>query len=172
MRAGLKNAQFLAFTGTPLLGRDLKTIQWFGDYVSEYNFRQAIDDASTVPLFHQKRVPEVLIQNDELTEDLLKILDEEAIDGLQQENLENRFAKESEVIRRDDRLDTIAQDIVEHFPTRGYFGKAMVISLDKFTAVTMYVKFQHHWKERLKSLRTQTSGADASQKVHLKKQLD
>ncbi len=81
----------------------------------------------------------------QLTEDLIKIIDVEEIDGLQQEKLVNRFAKETEVIRRDDRLDTIAQDIVEHFPTRGYLGKGMVISLDKFTAVTMYDKFQHRW---------------------------
>jgi len=172
MRAGLKNAQFLAFTGTPLLGRNRKTNQWFGDYVSEYNFRQAVDDESTVPLFHQKRVPEVLIQNDDLTEDLLKIFDEEEIDGPQQEKLENRFAKETEVIRRDDRLDTIAQDIVEHFPARGYLGKGMVISLDKFTAVTMYDKVQHHWKEKLKTLRTEIAAADATQKIKLKKRLD
>ena len=36
MRAGLPNASFLAFTGTPLLGRDRKTNECFGDYVSEY----------------------------------------------------------------------------------------------------------------------------------------
>ena len=64
MRAGLKNAQYLAFTGTPLLGRDRKTNQWFGDYVSEYNFQQSMDDGATVPLFYEKRVPQVLIQND------------------------------------------------------------------------------------------------------------
>jgi len=39
MRAGLKNAGFLAFTGTPLLGSKRKTNAWFGDYVSEYNFQ-------------------------------------------------------------------------------------------------------------------------------------
>ena len=49
MRAGLPNAQFLAFTGTPLLGRDRKTNEWFGDYVSEYNFTQSTDDGATVP---------------------------------------------------------------------------------------------------------------------------
>jgi type I restriction enzyme R subunit len=172
MRAGLKNAQFLAFTGTPLLGRDRKTNQWFGDYVSEYNFRQAIDDESTVPLFHQKRVPEVLIQNDDLTEDLIRIFEEEEVDELQQEKLENRFAKETEVIRRDDRLDTIAQDIVEHFPTRGYLGKAMVITLDKFTAVSMYNKVQHHWKEKRKTIQKQIGSADTTEKALLKKQLD
>lgn len=172
MRAGLKNAQFLAFTGTPLLGRDRKTNQWFGDYVSEYNFRQAIDDESTVPLFHQKRVPEVLIQNDDLTEDLIRIFEEEEVDELQQEKLENRFAKETEVIRRDDRLDTIAQDIVEHFPTRGYLGKAMVITLDKFTAVSMYNRVQHHWKEKRKTIQKQIGSADTTEKALLKKQLD
>jgi len=42
MRAGLKNAQYLAFTGTPLLGRERRTNQWFGDYVSEYNFQESM----------------------------------------------------------------------------------------------------------------------------------
>jgi type I restriction enzyme R subunit len=157
MRAGLANAQFLAFTGTPLLGRDRKTSQWFGDYVSEYNFKQAVDDESTVPLYHQKRVPEVLIQNDGLTEDLIAIFEEEDIDELQREKLEDRFAKEDQVIWRDDRLEKIAEDIVDHFPQRGYLGKAMVITLDKFTAVTMYDKVQHFWKEKLKSLRKEIS---------------
>ncbi len=172
MRAGLKNAQFLAFTGTPLLGRDRKTNQWFGDYVSEYNFKQAIDDESTVPLFHQKRVPEVLIQNEDLTEDLIAIFDDEDIDELQREKLENRFAKEDKVIWRDDRLDTIAEDIVDHFPQRGYLGKAMVITLDKFTAVTMYDKVQHHWKEKLKSLRSEINAATGPAKDRLKRRLD
>jgi type I restriction enzyme, R subunit len=54
MRAGLPNANYLAFTGTPLLGTDRKTNAWFGGYVSEYNFSQSIDDGATVPLFYQK----------------------------------------------------------------------------------------------------------------------
>ena len=72
MRAGLKNAQYLAFTGTPLLGRERKTNQWFGDYVSEYNFQQSMDDGATVPLFYEKRVPQVLIQNDDLSEEFYR----------------------------------------------------------------------------------------------------
>ena len=73
MRAGLKNAQYLAFTGTPLLGRERKTNQWFGDYVSEYNFQQSMDDGATVPLFYEKRVPQVLIQNEDLSEEFDEI---------------------------------------------------------------------------------------------------
>ena len=116
MRKGLPNAQYLAFTGTPLLGRERKTNAWFGDYVSEYNFQQSMEDGATVPLFYEKRVPEVLIQNEDLSDEFYEILEDEDIDDAQQEKLEKKFAKEIEVIKRDDRLETIAKDIVYHFP--------------------------------------------------------
>jgi type I restriction enzyme R subunit len=153
MRAGLKGAHFIAFTGTPLLGRERRTNAWFGDYVSEYNFQQAADDGATVPLFYEKRVPEMLIQNEELSEEFYELLEDENLDEAQQEKLEKRFAQEMQVIVRDDRLDTIAKDIVYHFPRRGYLGKGMVVTVDKFTAVKMYNKVQHHWKAEIKRLR-------------------
>ena len=152
MRAGLPNANYLAFTGTPLLGKKRKTNAWFGDYVSEYNFSQSMDDGATVPLFYQKRVPEVLIQNEDLSEEFYQILEDENLDDSQQAKLERKFARETEVIKRDDRLEAIAKDIVYHFPRRGYLGKGLVVSLDKFTAVKMYEKVQYHWKEEIKSL--------------------
>ena len=153
MRAGLPKAQYLAFTGTPLLGAERKTNAWFGEYVSEYNFQQSMDDGATVPLFYQKRVPEVLIQNEDLSEEFYEILEDENLDEAQQAKLERRFAHEIEVIKRDDRLETIAKDIVYHFPRRGYLGKGLVITLDKFTAVRMYDKVQRLWKAELKALR-------------------
>lgn len=173
MRAGLKNAQFIAFTGTPLLGKDRKTNQWFGDYVSEYNFQQSVDDGATVPLFYKKRVPQVLIQNDDLTDDLAEIYEGENLDAPQQAKLEDRFAQEIEIIKRDDRLDTIAEDIVYHFPRRGYLGKAMVVSLDKFTAVKMYDKVQRLWKKEIQELRGKIKkSAVEDEKSQLQKQLD
>lgn len=153
MRAGLEGAHFLAFTGTPLLGKDRKTSKWFGGYVSEYNFQQAMEDNATVPLFYEKRVPQVLIQNDDLSEEFYELLEKENLDEAQQEKLERQFAREMEVIRRDDRLDKIAKDIVYHFPRRGYLGKGMVISIDKFTAVKMCEKVQLEWKNELIQLR-------------------
>lgn len=152
MRKGLPKAQYLAFTGTPLLGRERKTNAWFGDYVSEYNFQQSMDDGATVPLFYEKRVPEVLIQNEDLGDEFYEILEDENLDEAQQAKLEKKFSQEIEVIKRDDRLETIAKDLVFHFPRRGYLGKGMVISVDKFTAVKMFDKVQNHWKEELKRL--------------------
>ena len=152
MRAGLKGAHFLAFTGTPLLGKQKKTSSWFGDYVSEYNFQQAMIDGATVPLYYEKRVPEVLIQNDDLGEEFYELIEDENLDEAQAEKLEKTFAREMEVIKRDDRLETIAKDIVYHFPRRGYLGKGLFIAVDKFTAVTMYDKVQSHWKAEIKRL--------------------
>jgi len=173
MRKGLPNAQFFAFTGTPLLGNERKTNAWFGDYVSEYNFIQSIDDGATVPLFYQKRVPEVLIQNDNLSDEFYQILEDENLDEKAQQKLEKEYTTEIEVIKRDDRLETIARDIVTHFPKRGYLGKGMVISVDKFTCVKMYDKVQTHWKEEMKRLVGVISKvADDAQKQRYKEQLD
>lgn len=152
MRAGLPNASYLAFTGTPLLGRDRKTNEWFGDYVSEYTFAQSMEDGATVPLVYQKRVPQMQVQNQDLSDEFYQILEEENLDDAAQEKLEKRFATEMQVITRDDRLETIAKDIVYHFPRRGYLGKGMVIAVDKFTAVRMHDKVQWHWKAEIKRL--------------------
>jgi type I restriction enzyme R subunit len=173
MRAGLPNANYLAFTGTPLLGRERKTNAWFGDYVSEYNFQQSVEDGATVPLFYEKRVPEVLIQNDALSEEFAAILEDEDLDEAAQQKLEKRFAQEIEVIKRDDRLQLIARDIVFHFPRRGYLGKGLVIAVDKFTAVTMFDKVQALWKDEIKALvgRVAKTGNDI-ERVRLKRRLD
>ncbi len=168
MRAGLPKARYLAFTGTPLLGKARKTNQWFGDYVSEYNFTQSMDDGATVPLFYEKRVPEVLLQNEALSDEFYEILEDENLDEDQQAKLEKQFARETEIIVRDDRLEMIAKDIVAHFPQRGYLGKGLVITVDKFTAVKMYDKVQYHRKEALKELNGQIRQASqASQKAQL-----
>lgn len=169
MRKGLPKANYIAFTGTPLLGKERKTNAWFGDYVSEYNFQQSMDDGATVPLFYNKRVPEVLNQNENLSDEFYELLQDENLDEIQQQKLEKKFAKEIEVIKRDDRLETIAKDIAFHFAHRGYLGKGIVVSLDKFTAVRMYDKVKRHWKEEIKRLKGEvgkTDNEDARDKLH------
>lgn len=173
MRAGLPNAQYLAFTATPLLGKERKTNAWFGDYVSEYNFTQSTDDGATVPLFYEKRVPEVLVQNEYLSDEFYELLEDENLDDAQIAKLENKYSRETEVIIRDDRLETVAKDIVYHFPRRGYLGKGLVITVDKFTTVKMYDKVQYHWKEAIKDLRKQIGQSDnLLEKEKLNKILD
>ncbi len=173
MRTGIPKAQYFAFTGTPLLGRDRITNEYFGGYVSEYNFSQSMDEGATVPLFYQKRVPSVLNQNENLSDEFYEILEDENLTDKQQEKLERSFAQELEIIKRDDRLGKIAEDIVEHFPHHGYLGKGMVISVDKFTAVKMYDKVQKYWKEKIKNLVGEKSRTNSeSQKEKLQSIID
>lgn len=157
MRAGLKNAQFIAFTGTPLLGSKRLTNAWFGDYVSEYNFAQSIEDGATVPLFYSKRVPKVGLINIDLDNDFADIIESDNLTEEEQKRLERLYSHEIEVLKRDDRLEEVAKDIVYHFPRRGYLGKAMVISVDKFTVIRMFDKVQYHWNEEIKRLNKEIS---------------
>ena len=50
------------------------------------------------------------------------------------------LGRQYHLITRDDRLETVAQDIVRHFLGRGFVGKAMVVSIDKATALRMHDK--------------------------------
>ena len=173
MRTGLPNAQYMAFTGTPLLGSQKLTHEWFGDNVSEYNFKQSIDDEATVPLFYHKRLPEVLLQNDDIDSDLADIVSDENLTDDDQVRLERDFANELNVIKRDGRLEKIAKDIVYHFPRRGYLGKGMVITIDKFTAVKMYDKVKRLWEEEKRTVQKEINQTtDKEQKEELKKTLE
>ncbi|MCU0392272.1 MAG: HsdR family type I site-specific deoxyribonuclease [Thermoflexibacter sp.] len=172
MRIGLPNAKYLAFTGTPLIQSGI-TAKYFGEIISEYNFAQSIEDGATVPLYYNRRVPQVQIVNETLQEEYEEIIESEDLSEEQILQLESKFAKEYEIIKRDDRLETIAKDIVKHFPYRGYLGKGMVISIDKFTAVRMYDKVSYHWKEEIKTLQKQALKAKTKQeKDDLQKTID
>jgi len=145
MRNALPNANFIGFTGTPLIAGEEKTKEVFGDYVSIYNFRQSVDDRATVPLFYENRKPKVQLVNLRLNEDIQRILENAELDEAEQQKFEREFSKEYQLITREDRLEDIAQDIVLHFMNRGFMGKAMVVSIDKATAIKMYDKVKKHW---------------------------
>jgi type I restriction enzyme R subunit len=153
MRNALPNAAFIGFTGTPLMVGEEKTRQVFGDYVSIYNFKQSIDDNATVPLYYENRIPELQLTNEDLNEDIQNVVEEAMLDEEQERRLEREFSREYHLIIRDDRLEKIAEDIVSHFIGRGYAGKAMVVLIDKATAVRMYDKVQKYWKSSLETLR-------------------
>lgn len=165
MRTAMPNANYLAFTGTPLLDANETTKKWFGDYVSEYNFAQSIEDGATVPLFYEDRVPEVQQNNNALNNDLAKIMERDNLTEEQEEQLKQKYATELEIIKRDGRLEVIAKDIVAHFPNRAFKGKGMVISVDKYTTVKMYDKVKRHWKEKIRSLHKEINAETSPEKA-------
>lgn len=157
MRDALPNASFLGFTGTPLIAGEEKTREVFGDYVSKYDFGASIRDGATVPLYYENRIPELQLANESFDDELNAILEEAELDEAQEAKLGRVFGKQYELITREDRLDRIAADVVEHFLGRGFQGKAMVVSIDKATAVRMYDKVQAHWLRHIMKDKKQLS---------------
>ncbi len=145
MRAALPKAMFLAFTGTPLIAGEERTKEVFGDYVSIYDFKQSIEDGATVPLFYENRTPELQLVNPDLNEDIYRLIEDADLDADQEAKLERVLGRQYHLITRDDRLEAVARDIVRHFLGRGFAGKAMVVSIDKATALRMHDKVKVHW---------------------------
>jgi type I restriction enzyme R subunit len=172
MRRALPNAAFIAFTGTPLIATDAeKTKEVFGHYVSIYDFAQSIEDGATVPLYYENRIPELQLANEDLSDDLDRLIEEGALDEAQEARLAQVFSRQYHLITRDDRLDKIADDVVKHFAGRGYRGKAMYIAIDKATALRMHDKVRARWHveiERLeKSLVSLSGDEHAAQEAKL-----
>jgi len=165
MRIAIPNGQYMAFTGTPLL-KNKQTEDWFGGYVSEYNFAQSIEDGATVPLYYKKSVPRVEQVNEDLIGNASQILEDENLTPEQKKKLDREYSTLFQVVKREDRLQEIAKHIVQHYPYRlNMFDdagdkkpmKAMVVCIDKFTAVRMYEFVQQAQKEEIKDLRKKIS---------------
>ncbi len=157
MRAALPNALFVAFTGTPLIAGEERTREVFGDYVSIYDFQQSVEDGATVPLFYENRTPELRLTNPDLNDDLYDVIDNANLDEESEVRLQKLLGKRYHLITRDDRLDTIAKDIVRHFLGRGFQGKAMVVSIDKATALRTYEKVRREWETEKARVREELS---------------
>lgn len=156
MRIALPNASFIGFTGTPLIKQDeQRTRAVFGDYVSTYDFSQSIEDGATVPLYYENRIPELEIDDDLLDKKLAEVLEDEQLDDRQQEALEREFSRLYHLVTSTDRLDKIGKDIVEHYVGRNQTTKAMVVCIDKLTAVRMYDNVQKYWKLKLEALKSE-----------------
>ena len=152
MRSALPKAMFMAFTGTPLIAGEERTKEVFGEYVSIYDFQQSIEDGATVPLFYENRTPELQLINPDLNDDIYQLIEDADLDAEQEAKLEQVLGRQYHLITRDDRLETVAQDIVQHFLGRGFIGKAMVVAIDKATALKMHDKVKACWQaEALKA---------------------
>ena len=91
----LPTASRIGFTGTPLLSSDNITARTFGGYISVYDFKRAVEDGATVPLYYENRGEKILdLHNPEITDRILDAIEKADIDVDQQEKLEAEFAKE------------------------------------------------------------------------------
>ena len=150
MVALLPTASRIGFTGTPLFSNDAITERTFGGYISVYDFKRAVDDGATVPLYYENRGEKLgTIKNPEITQEIIDAIEAADLDTSQQEKLELEFAKEIHVLTAEPRLEAIAKDFVEHYTDVWTSGKAMFICLNKVTCVRMYNLVQKYWAEKI-----------------------
>lgn len=161
----LPTAARIGFTGTPLLSSDNITARTFGGYVSVYDFKRAVEDGATVPLYYENRGEKIAdLHNPEITQQILDAIENADLDADQQDKLEAEFAKEIHLLTAEPRLKSIARDFVNHYSDLWTSGKAMFVCLNKVTCVRMYNYVQEYWKEEIERLKARI-GAAAQQEA-------
>lgn len=168
----LPTAARIGFTGTPLLSSDNITARTFGGYVSVYDFKRAIEDGATVPLYYENRGEKIVdLHNPEITNQILDAIENADLDVDQQDKLEAEFAKEIYLLTAEPRLKSIAHDFVSHYSDLWTSGKAMFVCLNKVTCVRMYNYVQEYWKEEIKKLKQQIKLASQQEAQELERKL-
>ena len=168
----LPTAARIGFTGTPLLSSDNITARTFGGYVSVYDFKRAVEDGATVPLYYENRGEKIAdLHNPKITEQILDAIENADLDVDQQDKLEAEFAKELHLLTAEPRLKSIARDFVNHYSDLWTSGKAMFVCLNKVTCVRMYNYVQEYWKEEIGKLKANIKTATRQEAQELKRRL-
>jgi type I site-specific deoxyribonuclease, hsdR family len=168
----LPTAARIGFTGTPLLSHDNITARTFGGYISVYDFKRAVEDGATVPLYYENRGAKLDdLQNPEITDEILDAIEAADLDSAQQEKLEKEFEKSIHILTSEPRLRSIAKDFVQHYSDVWTSGKAMFVCLNKVTCVRMYNFVQEYWKEEINRLRKQIKTSTQQEAQELERKL-
>lgn len=168
----LPTAARIGFTGTPLLSSDNITARTFGGYVSVYDFKRAVEDGATVPLYYENRGEKILdLRNPEISDKILNAIENADLDVDQQDKLETEFAKEIHLLTAEPRLKSIAHDFANHYSDLWTSGKAMFVCLNKVTCVRMYNYVQEYWKEEIKNLKDKIKTATQQEALELERKL-
>ena len=172
MRNALPNAAFIGFTGTPLFDSDQITRRIFGDDISTYDFQRAVEDGATVPLFYENRGEKLQIVDNDINEKIASTIDEFDLDSDQEAKLQRDLSREYHVVTSENRLEKVARDFVDHYTARWTTGKAMLICIDKITAVRMHQLIERYWaEERQRIKRSIDTSQDEQEAQELHKKL-
>lgn len=153
LRDALPNATFVAFTGTPIAGKDKDTRAVFGDYVDIYDIEQAVKDGATVPIYYESRLVKL-----ELDSTVAETLDEEVEELTEDEEetararTKSRWAALEKLVGTTPRIATVADDLINHFEARqdAMVGKAMMVCMSREVCAQLYeaiVKLRTEWHD-------------------------
>ena len=160
----LPTASRIGFTGTPLLSANEITARTFGGYISVYDFKRAVEDKATVPLYYENRGEKIKeIKNPEITEKILDAIETADLNPDQAEKVMHEFEKEVHLLTAEPRPKAIAHDFVQHYSDLWTSGKAMFVCLNKVTCVRMYNFVQEEWHKEIATLEQKVAHATSDQ---------
>lgn len=175
LRDSFPNATYVGFTGTPID----ETIRVFGDVVESYTMKESTDDGITVRLSYEPRLARVITNEDQLIEidDYYKQVEDEGANKEQVESSKRNMSTMSHILEHPDRIQKIAEDIVQHYEKvtsekPAVVQKAMIVCANRLHAYKVYQALSHirpEWFVPKKTERTDLTKQDLDKLVELPK---
>jgi type I restriction enzyme, R subunit len=149
LMAGLPNATFLGFTGTPVdktvYGKG--TFKTFGceddqGYLHKYSIADSIEDGTTLPLYYQLAPNEMLVPHETLDKEFLSLAEAEGVADIEELNqILERAVNLKNFLKGKERIQKVAQFVARHYRENveplGY--KAFLVGVDR-EACALYKK--------------------------------
>src|SRR6185437_4507570 len=136
---------YIGFTGTPLLAKEKRdgTLAKFGGLIHKYTLEQALKDKAILPLLYEGRSADQWI-NDQAGLDRKFELITRNLNEQQKKDLQQKWARFSNIASSERRLEMIALDINEHFKqnVQGTGFNAMLATGSKYEAVKYHEIFE------------------------------
>ncbi len=142
MREALPNATFVGFTGTPIESTDRITRGVFGEYVDIYDIKQAIEDNATVKIYYEMRLIKLLPNEAGIAEAETQLSEAFEADKDGVEAATDISVPLEKLAGADERLVTLANEIVAHFEKRSEVieGKGMIVCMSREICMNLYDK--------------------------------
>lgn len=141
LMAGIPNATFVGFTGTPIdqTSYGKGTFKTFGiedddGYLHKYSIAESIEDKTTLPLYYNIAPNEMLVPSQVMDEEFLNLAETEGISDIAELNkLLDRAVNLKNFLKGDQRVDEVAKYVAEHYTENveplGY--KAFLVAVDR-----------------------------------------
>ncbi|MFA6569774.1 MAG: HsdR family type I site-specific deoxyribonuclease [Bacteroidota bacterium] len=146
MKAVLKNAVFIGFTGTPLLVKDKPTsLEVFGKYIHTYKFKEAVDDGVILDLMYEARDIEQRLTSQERVDEWFANKTA-GLNDFQKSELKKKWGTMQQVLSSKNRMQQIVNDVVFDFTVKprlkNNYGTAILIAKSIYEACRYYELFQ------------------------------
>ncbi|NTU43442.1 MAG: HsdR family type I site-specific deoxyribonuclease, partial [Nitrospirales bacterium] len=141
LMAGLPNASFIGFTGTPVdkTAYGKGTFKTFGceddkGYLHKYSIAESIEDGTTLPLYYNLAPNEMLVPHEIMEKEFLSLAETEGIADIEELNrILDRAVNLKNFLKGRDRVPQVAQFVADHFRQNveplGY--KAFLVAVDR-----------------------------------------